>query len=208
MITLNMDEYNVHKKTILKELLKSTFVYPTDTIYGIGCDATNEELVKKIRNLKKSKQPFSIIAPSKEWIHNNCEVTEEAEEWIRKLPGPYTLVLRLKNPKAIAKNVYNHDDNSVGVRMPNHWFLNVATLLKKPILTTSANITGNNFMTSIDDVDPVIRSTVDYIFYEGEKKGFPSTIVRLTGETVEMHHRKGDDPVKVKFPIKEISVAD
>jgi L-threonylcarbamoyladenylate synthase len=211
MIVINFDEYNLNHKTILKELPKYTFVYPTDTIYGIGCNALDERLVGKIRKVKQSNQPFSIIVPNKEWIYSNCVVTAEAEEWIRKLPGPYTLLLKLKNKKAVASNVHNYDmkgDVVIGVRMPNHWFLSVSFDLKLPIVTTSANITGSNFMTSLEDLDVNIRNNVDYIFYEGSKHGCPSTLVHLEGEKVRLQSREGlKNPVKknLSFPLEEIN---
>jgi L-threonylcarbamoyladenylate synthase len=213
MIVLNLDEYNVHKRTILNELKKSVFVYPTDTIYGIGCNATDEKLVAKIRKIKNTDHPFSIIVPSKEWIYNNCEVTAEAEEWIRKLPGPYTLILKLKNPKALAKNVYHSNNmNTVGVRMPNHWFLAVVYQLNFPIITTSANVSGREFMTTLDDLDSTIRTNVDYVFFDGEKKGRPSTMINLVGPEVSIRQRTESSSIKeksksnLKFPIEEISL--
>jgi tRNA threonylcarbamoyl adenosine modification protein (Sua5/YciO/YrdC/YwlC family) len=213
MIVLNFDEYNLNRKTILKEVPSAIFIYPTDTIYGIGCNALDEKKVDKIRKLKNSAQPFSVIVPSKEWIYNNCVVTEEAEEWIRKLPGPYTLLLKLKNKKAVAKNVHNYDmDGEVvlGIRMPNHWFLSLSYVLKLPIVTTSANITGQNFMTSLDDLDPILRNNVDYVFYEGPKKGTPSTIVSLAGEKVQVHPRTGKSSLhkKINFPLEEIQTVE
>ena len=76
--------------------LEKIYVYPTDTIYGIGCDATNDKLVLKIRSIKKrDEKPFSIIAPSKDWIKNNFEIIHP--EYLDKLPGPYTLVMKPKN---------------------------------------------------------------------------------------------------------------
>ncbi|MGV8087076.1 MAG: Sua5/YciO/YrdC/YwlC family protein [Candidatus Woesearchaeota archaeon] len=210
MIVINFDEYNVNRKTLLKELPKSIFVYPTDTIYGLGCSALDETLVAKIRKIKKSDHPFSIIVPSKEWIYENCVVTEEAEEWIRKLPGPYTLLLKLKNKKAVAKNVHNYDikgDVVIGVRMPNSWFLAVAYTLKLPIITTGANVTGDNFMTSLDDLNATIRNNVDYLFYEGPKHGCPSTIVHLEGEKIILQSRKESKPIikkNISFPLTEI----
>ena len=62
----------------------SIFIHPTDTIYGIGCDATNKEAVRKIRDIKQSKQPFSVIAPGKQWILDNCIVHEHAKEFLDK----------------------------------------------------------------------------------------------------------------------------
>ena len=62
------------------------FIYPTDTIYGIGCDATNEGSVKSIRIVKQRfDKPFSVIAPSKQWILKNFEANKS---FIDKLPGP------------------------------------------------------------------------------------------------------------------------
>jgi L-threonylcarbamoyladenylate synthase len=213
MIAINMDEYNIHKNTILNELRNTIFIYPTDTIYGIGCNATDEKLVSKIRNIKKSNQPFSVIVPNKEWIYHNCVVSQEAEEWIRKLPGPYTLILKLKNRKAVAKNAHNSNGTgpTIGIRMPNHWFLGVVSQLKFPIITTSANITGHNFMTSLDDLDSNIRNTVDYVFYEGQKQGVPSTIINLSGEKVSIISRSSKPSIgdkTINFPIKEISLAN
>jgi len=210
MIVLNFDEYNLNRKIILKEVPKSIFVYPTDTIYGIGCNALDEKLVNRVRRLKNSNQPFSVIVPNKEWIYENCVVTEEAEEWIRKLPGPYTLLLKLKNRNAVAKNVHNYDmsgDVIVGVRMPNHWFLSVAYTLKLPIITTSANVTGQNFMTSLDDLDMNIRNNVDYVFYEGSKMGMPSTIVHLAGSHVKVQPRNQPRSIhkRISFPLEEIN---
>jgi tRNA threonylcarbamoyl adenosine modification protein (Sua5/YciO/YrdC/YwlC family) len=210
MIVINFDEYNINRKNILQDLPTSVFVYPTDTIYGIGCNALDEKLVQKIRQIKKTAQPFSIIVPSKEWIYENCVVTEEAEEWIRKLPGPYTLILPLKNPKAVAKNVYNIKDGNatIGVRMPNHWFLALSYILKMPIVTTSANLPGQDFMTSLEDLDLSIRNSVDYVFYDGPKRGTLSTIVHLEGKKVELTPRHDLKPIhkKIQFPLNEITL--
>ena len=158
------------------------FIHPTDTIYGIGCDATNFDAVKKVREVKgRSERPFSVIAPSKEWIKENCVVSEK---WLGKLPGPYTLILKLKNKSCIAKNV-NMGLKTLGVRLPDHWINMDIKELNVPIVTTSANKTGGNFMTSADDLDDGIKSKTEFMIYEGEKHGRPSKIVDLTeGEKV------------------------
>ncbi|MEK6809921.1 MAG: L-threonylcarbamoyladenylate synthase [Nanoarchaeota archaeon] len=155
------------------------FIYPTDTIYGIGCNALDEKAVAKIRKLKeRPTNPFSIIIPSKEWVAENCMVTKEGKEWIAKLPGPYTLIFKLKNKNTIAKSV-NAGEETIGVRIPSHWFSQVVLKLGFPIVTTSANLSGRSFMTSLEDVDQKIKEGVDFIIYEGEKKGRPSKIVNL-----------------------------
>ncbi len=181
MRTLNKDDYNVNKHKILKQIDQgAVFIHPTDTIYGIGCDATNPEAVNKIRDAKQRRtQPFSVIAPSRDWVRANCIVDQEAEDWLAKLPGPYTIILKLKNQNAVAKNVNPTEDGTIGMRRPDHWISEITNDLNKPIITTSANITGKNFMTSMDNLDLNVKKKMDFIIYEGEKKGRPSTIVDL-----------------------------
>jgi len=163
------------------------FIYPTDTIYGLGCDATNSESVKQIRKIKgRAENPFSVVAPSKEWIKENCELNKEAKEWLEKLPGPYTLILKLKNKECIAPEV-NSDMDTLGIRIPDHWFTDFLQRTGKPIVTTSVNKQDEQYMTSIDDIDPGIK--VKYLFYEGPKPGKPSIIVNLTGPETKVIKR-------------------
>jgi len=167
----------------------AVFIHPTDTIYGIGCNALDKSAVAKIRELKKRpNMPFSVIAPSKDWILENCEVSEKAEKYVNELPGPVTLILKLKNTNSIADNVAPNLD-TIGVRMPRHWFTQVAKVTKIPIVTTSANVVGENFMTTLNNLDNSIRTAVDFIIYEDEKKGRPSNIINLTQEEVDVKER-------------------
>jgi L-threonylcarbamoyladenylate synthase len=189
MRVLTKDEYRVNKSRIQKEIEDgAVFIHPTDTIYGIGCDATNEAAVKKIRDIKERKKlPFSIIAPSSNWVRENCEVTSEVEKWIEKLPGPYTIIVKLKKSSAIAPSVIP-GKKTLGIRRPDHWISELSTEMNKPIITTSANKMGQGFMTSIENLNPNIKGRMGFILYEGEKKGKPSAIVDLTvgqGEIIE-----------------------
>ena len=184
------EEVDLNKERILNFLENSVFIYPTDTIYGIGCNALREDLVEKIRRIKqRPEQPFSVIAPSKKWIYENCNVPRKAIKWINKLPGPYTLILLLKNKNAVAENV-NNNLPTIGVRIPRHWFSEVVSELNIPIITTSPNITGGNFMTSLEDLDEEIKRKIDYIIYEGEKKGHPSNLIDLTKIKIKKTRRK------------------
>lgn len=186
----NRDEVNL-KKINLFSLINNgkVFIYPTDTIYGIGCDATNELAVNKVRELKsRVTNPFSIIAPSVSWIRENCFVDEKVEEWLEKLPGPYTLILKLKNAGVVASSV-NNGLNSIGVRIPNHWISEFVSDLKVPIVTTSANKQGNNFMTSIEDIDIDIKANINFMIYEGELVGSPSTLVILNTDQIAIKKR-------------------
>jgi L-threonylcarbamoyladenylate synthase len=154
------------------------FIYPTDTIYGIGCDATKKEAVKRIREIKKRPStPFSIIAPSKEWIVENLSVEDEEKDWIKRLPGPYTLILK-KKTDCVADNVSFSE--TLGVRIPDHWFRLFVAEIKVPIISTSANITQKKYMTSLEDLDEHVKDKLDFVIYEGKKEGNPSKIIDLT----------------------------
>ncbi|MCK5282225.1 MAG: threonylcarbamoyl-AMP synthase [Nanoarchaeota archaeon] len=183
MDILTKDEFHVKFDDILINIEEGhIFIHPTDTIYGIGCDATNKDAVRKIRDVKdRHESPFSVIAPSKEWIFENCHVNEKAKEWIDKLPGGYTLIFKLKNKDCIAANV-NFDFDSLGVRIPDHWFSEEVSKIGKPVVTTSANKSGENFMTSLNNLNSDIQKYIDFIIYEDEKHGRPSTIVDLREE--------------------------
>lgn len=160
-------------------------IYPTDTIYGIGCDATNEESVSRVRDIKeRPDKPFSVIAPSKEWVYENCEVSDKKREWVERLPGPYTLILKLKDGSSVAGSV-NPARKTIGVRIPDHWIADLVREFGKPVITPSANVSGHEFMTSLENLDPKLKSMSHLLLYEGEVMGQPSTIVNLAGEDTD-----------------------
>ena len=182
---LTPEEFEMNKFTHLESLKKgAVFLYPTDTIYGIGCDATNNVAVKKIRDAKaRPTMPFSVIAPSKAWIEKNCEIPKSGRKWIDKLPGPYTLILKTKN-NCVAPEV-NNGLQTIGVRIPDHWVSNVVAEFGRPFVTTSANVAGRRPMGQMEDLHEPLKKAVNIAVYEGDKKGRPSTIIDLTnGEKV------------------------
>ena len=178
---ITIGEFKKNEDEVLKEIKKGAiFIYPTDTIYGIGCDATNSKAVENVRKIKqRDARPYSVIAPSKEWIKKNCVLDNlQAKKWLNRLPGPFTLIFNLKHLKCVAKNITGN--NAIGVRIPDNWSAAIARDLNRPIVTTSANLTGEAYMTSLDDLNESIKNKVDIIIYEGEKRGRPSTLVNLT----------------------------
>lgn len=183
MRVLNFEELKMEKNSIIESIVKgSVFVYPTDTIYGLGCNAQNSNSVKKVRKLKqRSSNPFSVIAPSLEWVDDNCIVSEEGRGWLERLPGPYTLIFRLKNTNCVAREV-NPGLNTLGVRIPSHWIKDIAAEAEVPIVTTSVNKTKEEYMTSIEDLDSEMKGSIEFVLYEGRKEGNPSKLVDLTGK--------------------------
>ena len=178
MRVINQDEFNLTKNEIKGMILDGkVFTHPTDTIYGISCDATNSEAVAKVRKMKqRSTMPFSVIVPSLDWIKANLYTNEKSVEIMEKLPGPYTIVLKIKNKDCIASEI-NDGIDTLGVRIPDHWFTSLATEMGIPLLTTSANIVGEAHMTSLEDLDLSIQSKINFVVYEGEKRGAPSKVI-------------------------------
>ncbi len=190
MQNLSKEEFKTEKQIFFNKIKKgSLFIHPTDTIYGIGCNAIDHDAVYRVREAKERyTAPFSVIVPSKDWIRQNCEVNENVEKWLARLPGSYTLILKLKNKGAIAPNV-NMGMDTLGVRIPNHWFSEVVSELGIPIVTTSANVTKSDFMISEEDLDPKVASKMEFMVYEGEKHGKPSKLVDLTKDEIDVVER-------------------
>jgi L-threonylcarbamoyladenylate synthase len=150
------------------------FIYPTDTIYGLGCDASNLDsvrLIKKIKYRDKDK-PLSIIAPSIEWVKEHCIVEDELLE--KYLPGPYTLILKKKNPEFM--NEVSSND-SLGIRIPDCEFTRFVEKAGVPFVTTSVNFVGEPFAVKLSDIAPEIMDGAEIVIGVGKLDGRPSTLV-------------------------------
>jgi len=150
------------------------FIYPTDTIYGIGCDATNENSVNKIKEIKSrdKDKPLSVIAPSLDWIKENFIVDLELQKY---LPGPYTIILKKKDPMFLK---WISSGDSIGIRIPANDFTRQIQKSGVPFVTTSVNLSGEPFALSLTDINPEIKEKIDYIIETKEKlSGKPSTLI-------------------------------
>ena len=177
-------------KSNIARLAKDIFIYPTDTIYGIGCDARNSSLVRQIREVKQSPDhPFSVIAPSKDWIKQNLEYKQEFNEWLDRLPGPYTLIMKMNDKDCVSEDATAFHD-TLGVRIPDNWFSEIIAKAGIPVITTSVNVHGEPPLVSIKEIPESIKSLVDFAVDDGIIKGKPSTIVNLTKAPPEIIKRK------------------
>lgn len=185
MSILDQAELELREEEIIERIRAGEiFIYPTDTIYGIGCNALDSQAVRKIRALKERySNPFSVIAPSLQWIKDNCIINSKVKKSLEQLPGPYTLILQLKKNKSVAKELIP-DTDFLGVRYPDHWIAFFVEKIGLPIVTTSANKSGQPFMTSLEDLDQEIKKEVSFIIYEGEKKSRPSKIINVNKEEI------------------------
>ncbi|HTE01145.1 MAG TPA: L-threonylcarbamoyladenylate synthase [Mucilaginibacter sp.] len=158
-------------------------LYPTDTIWGIGCDATNTDAVKKIYALKQRDEAKSMIIL--------LDSDNKLESYIREVPSiAYDLIDYAESPLTLimpgAKNVSPAliaADGSLGVRIVKHQFCEqLIQRLRKPLVSTSANISGKPSPQYFSQVDQQIIDSVDYVVdleqHDKEIKN-PSTIMRL-----------------------------
>ena len=181
------DGFLKNRSFYIKEMLAGKiFVYPTDTIYGLGCNALNSSSVKKIREAKqRNENPFSVIAPNKKWIKNNCII---GDEYMLKLPGKFTLILNLRNKKCISKEVNQNTDN-LGVRIPDNWFSKIIEEANIPFVTTSVNIAGEQYIKSVKEIPASIKKEVDYAIDDGILNNNPSTIIDLSSQNIKVTKR-------------------
>lgn len=158
-------------------------LYPTDTVWGIGCDATNEEAVKKIFALKQRAESKSMIVlvNGERMMHQVFnEIPEVAWQILDYAEKPTTLIL--DKPKNVAKNLIA-EDNSLAVRIVKEPFCyKLMERMKKPLVSTSANISGMFTPKSFKEISPEIIKGVDYVVNLHHDKicDKPSTIIKLT----------------------------
>ncbi len=158
-------------------------LYPTDTIWGIGCDATNEEAVKRVYEIKKREDSKSMLIlldnPNK--INSYVsEVPEIAWDLIDCSNKPMTIIY--PGAKNLAKNLIS-ENGTIGIRITAEEFSNNLVLrFRKPIVSTSANISGKPSPKHFSDITEEIKNAVDYIvnYKQNEAENHhPSSILKL-----------------------------
>jgi L-threonylcarbamoyladenylate synthase len=167
------------------EVLKNggLILYPTDTIWGIGCDATNEEAVEKVFKLKGRSEEKSLIIL--------LENDNKLQSYVREVPEiAYDLIEYTENPltiiyseaKNLAKNALSKD-GSIGIRIVKHDFCEqLIQRFKKPIISTSANVGGEPSPANFGEISETIKQGVDYVVnwqQDNLSKNKESTIMKL-----------------------------
>ncbi|CAM1354500.1 L-threonylcarbamoyladenylate synthase [Tenacibaculum insulae] len=173
---------------VVKNLNDSKVIlYPTDTVWGIGCDATNEKAVAKIYQLKKREESKSLIilvasiTMLKEYVEN---IPFKVLEILEETKKPTTIIYN--NPKGLAKNTIAID-NTIAIRIPEDDFcIELIKEFGKPIVSTSANISGEPTPTSFSEISESILKKVDYIVDLNKDKVNinSSTILKIEDNTI------------------------
>lgn len=165
------------------EVLKAggLILYPTDTVWGLGCDATNKEAVQRIYALKRSENKQSMLVL--------CDSCDRVVRYVNKAPGiafevaelsttPLTLIL--PGAVGVAENLIP-EERTLGVRIPNHEFCQkLLRKFQKPIVSTSANLSGEPTPKRLTEVSRTIIEGVDHVVnprFEGRPTRKPSGII-------------------------------
>lgn len=142
----------------------NTIIYPTDTIYGIGCDATNHDAVEKIYALKQrdSSKSLIVLVDSFQMLESIIEeVPDMAWEVLKVNKKPLTIIY--DRPKTVSENVVAAD-NTLAVRVTNDPLCrSMIRKLRKPIVSTSANLSGEPSPIHFDDISDALKSRIDHI---------------------------------------------
>ncbi len=152
-------------------------IYPTDTLYAIGCDATNVEAVERVYKLKKRPRgmPLSVLVSDFEMLQKYAKVSEGQMHILKsKLPGPFTFILPPKIKLPVSAG-------AVGFRMiDDKLATEIVKKFGKPITATSANIHGQPTGATITELKAVFKTYIKLYVSDGTLNGKPSTVIDLT----------------------------
>ena len=175
----------IHKAyEVIKE--GGIILYPTDTVWGIGCDATNPEAVAKIYKLKQRAETQSMIVlmNGEKMMYNVFKDIPEVAWQIMDLSEKPTTII-LDKPRNVAPNIIA-PDNTLGIRIVKEPFcFKLMEKMRKPLVSTSANISGQPTPKSFKEISLEIVNGVDYVVNLHHEKiaGKPSTIIKLTNDS-------------------------
>lgn len=173
---------------ILKE--GGVVIYPTDTIYAIGCDINNVKAVQRVcqlKGIKPEKANFSMICRDLSNIAAYAKVGNETFKVMkRNLPGPYTFILPATNK---LPNVMMNKRKTIGIRIPDNYIvMAIVEELGNPLLTTSVKSDDDimEYMTDPELINEVYGKQVDVIIDGGAGQNVASTVVNCTGDSIEI----------------------
>lgn len=172
-------------------------VYPTDTIYGLGCDIFNRDAVKRIYDIKGRdyQKPLSFICHDLSCIADFAVIPDRTYKILRRtLPGPYTFILRAT--RKAPKTVLHKKRLTVGIRVPACPAARmIVERLGHPIVTTSVNVAGDDFLTSPKKIEEQFGDKIDIILDAGVLPNEPSTIIDWSEEEPKII-REGKGSIK------------
>lgn len=187
MLIVPLAEAVKHLPALVKILTQGGIVaYPTDTLYGLGCDIFSKTGIERIWQLKgrDARKPVSMVCADLNQVREYAVIDEYASRLMKQvLPGPFTIVLPAtsKAPPSVCS-----EKGKVGVRVPKcQVALDLAAHLGRPITSTSVNKAGEPALTTPKEIARIFPE-LDAIIDGGELKGPGSTVINVTGEEVNV----------------------
>jgi tRNA threonylcarbamoyl adenosine modification protein (Sua5/YciO/YrdC/YwlC family) len=180
---------------VVEDLKKGGVIaYPTDTVYGIGCDIFVKSAVERIYRIKgrDKKKPLSFICEDLKHISQYAIVGDNAYRIMRRLiPGPYTFILRAT--KLVPKVMLTKRE-TVGIRVPaSEICRTLVHELGHPIVTTSANVSNDAIISDPEEIEEKMGKLLDVVIDGGPLPQEPSTMIDLTGDApIVVREGKGD----------------
>ncbi len=171
------------------EVLKNggVIIYPTDTVYGIGCDIFNKEAIERIFYIKNEAESklFSFVCSDLKDIAKYAKVSDYAYRMMKHLlPGPYTFILPAA--KLVPKKLWSKR-KTVGIRVPNHNItLTLVKELGNPIISTSVTSRKGAILMDPFEIKNIFNSQVDLMLASGNLSGEPSSVIDLSSDEPEV----------------------
>lgn len=188
---LTVDPQNLRGRHIRRavEVLQGggVIIYPTDTIYGLGCDITNREAIDRILAIKgrSHKKPMSFVCADLTNVSKYAHVSNHAYRILKRyLPGPYTFVLPATRE---TPRILQTKRKTVGLRVPDHPVpIRLVRELGNPIISTSANRSDEEVLTDPEELKGTLGAGVDLMLECGQLPVMPSSVVSLLDDRVEI----------------------
>ena len=177
---------------MISEILKTVeylknggiIIYPSDTIWAIGCDATNSKAINKIFKIKKrdSSSPLICLMNDYQMLNKYVNLTKKNKHFLELQKKPTTIIFNKVKELSFYKS-------SIAIRIPNDEFCQkLIKEFNKPITSTSVNITGDRFPECFDEINYGILNQIDYTvnLKRNEKLKTPSQIIKIVGDSFKI----------------------
>jgi len=175
---INWEDSNAVPRAIIALENEGIIVYPTDTIYGFGGDATFHRVVKNINTIKGRSSPMSVLAPNVKTALSWMNIPSNSLDDISNVLGGKTTVIVPVHIGIVQSKILG-DGNTLGIRIPDHPFCHqLSNEYSNPIITTSVNRTGQLPKTTPEDINLEFGHEVDLFIEHGNIEGIASTIYK------------------------------
>ena len=163
---LSYTESHLDIKKVAKIIKEgSTICYPTETLYGLGCNCEDQRAIDKIYDIKKREKEknFTLLFKDLNMLSDNCETSDSETRLINKFsPGPFSILLKVKKQSSINSKIISAN-KEVCCRISSHPFvIRLFEVLDTPIVSTSANLSGNNNIFLFKTIYNTFHNLVDY----------------------------------------------